>query len=1021
MAASSSTPTVSGLNRMTIHIIKATKPAFLRVSDCLKKTSEKNTRLPVFNVKSLLLFPAAAALLNVGAAFNAYAATAAGTEIKNLATVSYEDAAGNSYTAQSNEAIVTVAQVYSASINSTDTNLSASAGQPVDISYTLENTGNGTDNYTFTAADGIIGGDDLDADNITVFEDLNNNGQADSGEPTVSELTLTAEEIKSIVVRVDVPNNVITGDTLGITLSVNALEGTGTPVANSVLDVTPGKGPDSLDSTIESLITITGDAVIVTRIDSVHDRANNRITYTVSIKNNGNSDAESVLMRNAIPENTTYVSGSATTNGLLSSNGDTPPAPTLLDEAADGIDYNGDGDTTDSLPGIRGNDAVLPSNASTTITYTVDYDPAVVPGGTIISNIAYITADVDADASTPAVTISTNEVNDTLGDTLMVSITDTAEATGGDGINDGRDDDGANDIQLVDQASAGDAVLFKHVVTNIGNTDDVLELAAQNTSFPAGTIFTFWNETKTVQLADTNGQNGVDIGLMAPGESKTITVLVNLPAGFSGAGNFDAVVTVSSNTDVNMKDTVAIRLALINASTIDIHNNPGGIASIDDNPIGTPDYAAVDTSTTDIGTTVTIPLYIDNDDDANNSYLLNAGSIYNAATNTVDGLPTGWFVQFFEADASGDPVGNAITTTPVIPGKTLDYQIIAVVTVPASQDKAADNFIIDNDADGLAETLDGNGDGDGDYPIFFQISSTNTGASDVTLEAIDVNSVISVSLTPNGFTQIDPGGTETYQNTLVNNGNATETYELSYSHSRPDWTSTLSIDTDGDGVADTVLENLTAGAIQVRQPDGNTATVDISLGAGNVPQFTLDSGEAVSLDATVFAPVNAPSGEIDALTITATNTVSGGTATAQNQSQIVSGKVRISKAAALDTDCNGTADTPFTARQPETVEPGECVIWRITAENQGSEKAFNVQIRDAAPSFTSFVPGSLSYCLNQNCTLGSVTDSVSDDAGEENAGDVVFYVGTGATPSSGIGGELVSGNQATVQFSVSID
>ena len=72
-----------------------------------------------------------------GATFNAYGATAAGTEIKNLATVSYEDSAGNSYTAQSNEAVVTVAQVYSAAINSTDTSLTASPGQPVDLSCLL--------------------------------------------------------------------------------------------------------------------------------------------------------------------------------------------------------------------------------------------------------------------------------------------------------------------------------------------------------------------------------------------------------------------------------------------------------------------------------------------------------------------------------------------------------------------------------------------------------------------------------------------------------------------------------------------------------------------------------------------------------------------------------------------------------------------------------------------------------------------------------------------------------------------
>ena len=79
-----------------------------------------------------LILPLTAALMAAGATFKAYGATAAGTQIKNLATVSYEDSAGNSFTAQSNEAVVTVAQVYSATINSTDTCLLYTSPSPRD-------------------------------------------------------------------------------------------------------------------------------------------------------------------------------------------------------------------------------------------------------------------------------------------------------------------------------------------------------------------------------------------------------------------------------------------------------------------------------------------------------------------------------------------------------------------------------------------------------------------------------------------------------------------------------------------------------------------------------------------------------------------------------------------------------------------------------------------------------------------------------------------------------------------------
>jgi len=593
------------------------------------------------------------------------------TEIKNLATVSYEDSSGNSYTAQSNEAVVTVAQVYSAAINSTDTNLTASPGQPVDLSYTLENTGNGTDTFVLSAADGIVGGDSIDADSIAIYEDLNNNGQADAGEPVISSVALTAGEIKSIVVRTDVPTSALGGDDLGITLTAQAEEGTGAAVADSVTDLTTGKGPDTLDGTVESSTK-----------SSVHNPATSEIEYTVTIRNNGNADATSVMLQDAIPENTTYVANSATTSGLITSNGDTVPATAVLDETIDAIDFNGDGDTTDTaVDGLSAIDAVLPPNATVTVTYTVSYDPAVIAGGTSISNIAYVIADVDGDG-TPDAPGSTNQVVDLIDDTLLVSIADTGDATGGDGVNDGLDDDGLNDIQYVDSVSAGEAIVFTNIVTNGGNADDVLELSVNNVSFPAGTVFTFWNAAGTVQLSDSNGVFGVDAGLVAAGQSETITVVAQLPATVNGVGDYDAVVTVSSASDPAVTDTVTERLAAIDASTIDIHNASGGTLGIDENPIGAPDYSAVFTKGADVNSSVIIPLYIDNDGDAPNSFQLSAGSVYDAGTDTVSGLPAGWVVEFFLSDGAGQPTGASITATPVIPGQTTDFEIIAVVSVP---------------------------------------------------------------------------------------------------------------------------------------------------------------------------------------------------------------------------------------------------------------------------------------------------------------------------------------------------
>ena len=965
------------------------------------------------------LLPATAVLMATGVTLSAYGATIAGTEIRNLATVSYEDSAGNSFTAQSNEAIVTVAQVYSASINSTDTSVAASPGQPVDISYTLENTGNGPDTYDLSAIDGIVGGDDIDADSIVIFADLNNNGQADAGEPAITDLTLTAGEIASIVVRAEVPSDALAGEELGVTLTAQAQEGTGSAVAASVSDLTANQGPDGLDGTVESLITVTGDAVVVATKNSVHNSAAAQIDYTITIQNNGNADALNVVLQDAIPANTNFVAGSAVASGLITSNSDILPAlgVGVLDETADGIDYNNDGDTLDTLDGLTATDAVLPANATVTVSYTVSYDPALVSGGTVISNIAYITADVDGDGVADA-PISTNQVNDTIGNIALVTITDTAENTGGDSINDGQDDDAANDVQLVDQASAGERVIFRNLVANNGNADDILELSISNTSFPAGTVFTFRNEDDTAQLGDSNG-SGVDAGQILVGSSETITVSAQLPASINGPGNYDAVVTVTSANDTSITDTVTVRLGNIVESTIDIHNASGGVLGTDENPIGTPDYSAVSTIAADVNTSVNIPLFIDNDGNAGNAFQLAAGGVFDSATSAVNNLPSGWNVEFFLSDSNGNPTGAPVTATPVIAGQSTDFEIIAVVSIP-DQTLAVGNYSVDNDADGVVETVDGNNDGDGDYLLFFQVTSNSTGASDVTTAAVDVNPVIAASLSPNGSAQIAPGGTELYQNTLANNGNDAATYEIDSSNSQASWSSTLSVDTDGDGAADTELANITAGTIQVQQPNGSVVAVEVAISASGQPIFTLDAGELLPIDATVFAPANAVDSEVDVLTINATNVDTGDVVTAQNQTQVVSGQVNIIKTVAIDNNCDGAPDTAFVSN-PGTVEPGQCLVWQIVAQNQGAANAFNVQVRDAAPAFTTYVPGSMSYCQSQNCVLVPVTDTVGDDEGEETAGDVVFYVGTGATPASGLGGELIAGEFATVQFSVQVD
>ena len=978
------------------------------------------------------------------------AATAAGTQIKNLATVTYEDAAGNVYSAQSNEAIVTVAQVYSATVG-VDNDTTAAAGQLVYLPYVLTNTGNGSDTFDLTAINGITGGDNIDSANVIIYNDTNGNGVPDAGELPITSITLPANvgNLANLVVAVEVPAIATAGQTLGVTLTADAQQGTGTAVTASVTDLSTGGGRDGLDSTNESLITVTGDAVLVTTKSSVHDVANSQIAYTITVRNNGNQAATDVVIFDGLPENTTLVS--AGVSGLLATNGDTLDTAAVLDESvltldlnADGdtadadeatlgIDLNTDGDSTDTaVAGIYAIDAELPSQASVTLTFTISYDPSVLPGGSIIENVGYAAGDTNGDGVADSLAPS-NVRQDIVPSDYGVIITDTGAAAAA-GVNDGGDDDAnsTNDDQFVDQISTGGTVLFTNVITNAGNSDDIFELSVNPGNFPVGTVFTFFDDSGVVQLTDTNG-SGVDSGVIASAASKTIIVKATLPATASGdapapATEYEAIVTATSANDpaaAPVSDTVANSLGTIIVAGADIHNAANGALTTNEDLLAAP-YASVFSATGTVGTTVNIPLFIDNESGGSDSYVLTTGSSWDGAT--LGALPAGWTVEFFEADALGAPVGAPVTSTPVLPAGQLDYPMVAVVSIPADAALAVEDAAIDNNGDGAADTLDGNADGDGDYPIFFQIVSPITGATDIVLDTVDVDSTRQLSLVTPGSNQVEAGGTAAYGHTLANNGNVTEVVEIEATNSQTAWSSTVSIDTDGDGVTDTVLGNLVPGSIAVLQPNGVSIVVEVTdVDGDGVPEFTLEPGEIVPLEATVFAPANASPGETDVLTISATNIdplVNAPSVSVTDQTTVISGQVRLTKSVAVDANCDGdvvdVGDSTFEAVQSTGVEPGQCAIWRVVAENQGTTQANNVTINDAIPAYSAYELGTLEYCLANACIPASVTDDPADDAGNIIGTNIVFYVGTGANPAAGEGGVLVAGEQATAQFSVRV-
>jgi uncharacterized repeat protein (TIGR01451 family) len=970
------------------------------------------------------------------------AATAAGTLIKNLATVTYEDANGNKYSAQSNEAVVTVAAVYSATIEN-DNTLSAAPGQTVYFPHIVENTGNIADSYTINAT--------AAGDGVVVYNDLNSNGQPDPGEPVVpagGKITIAAGEQANLVVAMAVPTTA--ADNTSLTTKLSAVSDHSVSDGAVVTDI--GDNDDKTNGTNDDVANVSTGPVLVLNKSSVHDPLTNTITYTLTVKNNGGSEAKNVNIIDALPEvdsdnngvlDTQLTFESTTSNGLVNTTaGDVPPAlQTGLVEATLGADINQDNDSLDTLDAIVAKDVNLPPNTTVSVTYTVSYEPTWA-AGTDIDN-TFVSFDDPNNDGTPddSVTgvVPSNTTHDVLPQTYGVTAEDNKVADTSLGLNDGKDDDGtaANDVQEVDIVPTGAEVLFTHNIANNGNGDDTFNVDVESNAtngFPAGTVFTYWDATGTVQLTDTDNDGVPDTGSLAAGADTTIMVKAKLPAGISGkpANGYNATLTAVSSNDpaaTPQADTTTLTLLEITAPTVDIANAYPATFTLsqgDDLAAGFNDNGAANTQDeapaylvdAPVNSTVTFDLKLANESGSADSFLL-------SATN----VPDGWNVVF------KDENDNVITTTTLVPGvdaadatkNVFNYK--AVVTIPADTSKARSNSDQAGATDGYDAVEGGTAltanDGDLDYRIDFGAASTSTpGIGDTVTNAIDIIPDREVVITPNGQNQIQPGGTVDYSHKLENNGNQVETVELDVGNTQTGWTTIINVDTTGDGNPDTILvapPQGTTAIIKGVDADGNTVDIEVTDADGDgIPELFLEPGEDVSMVTTVNAPSNAPLGSTDLSTLTVTDadptstTLNDELDTAQDQTTVVLGQVRLEKSAAIDVGCDGDLDTGFSANQTTEVKPEDCVTWQLHATNEGNATVKNVVISDAAPAFTDLVENFLKFCHGNSCSVGTVTDVSTDTDGGS------LDLSTGIVTFKPVGGQLLSGETATGQFTVKV-
>jgi len=66
---------------------------------------------------------------------------------------------------------------------------------------------------------------------------------------------------------------------------------------------------------------------------------------------------------------------------------------------------------------------------------------------------------------------------------------------------------------------------------------------------------------------------------------------------------------------------------------------------------------------------------------------------------------------------------------------------------------------------------------------------------------------------------------------------------------------------------------------------------------------------------------------------------------------VTAGQIRLVKTQAVDALCDGIADGAY-GQGTIAAQPGQCIVYRIVATNEGNAAVTNVVITDATPAFT---------------------------------------------------------------------
>jgi len=391
------------------------------------------------------------------------------------------------------------------------------AGDPAFLTYTIAVVNNGPgDAQTVVLSDPLPAGETFVSQSQTLGPAFTLSNSGNSIDDTIA--TLAAGASASFTVVTQVSPSVFDGTVLSNTATVSS----------STTDSDPTNNSSTFDTTVHALadlaVTKSGPTDTI-----AGDSANP--TYTITLTNNGPSDAQGVMLTDPLPAGETFVSQTQT-SGPVFALGST------------------DSSISDTI-------ATLAAGASASFTVVVQVSPSVLDG-TVLSNMAT----VGSNTTDPDPTNNTSTVKTTVHALTDLGITKTDDQT---------------------NVAPGSAVTYTIVVTNAGPSDaigaavvDMLPDTLTNATFTA-------TATGGASGFTASGSGNIQDTVSMPVGS-TVTYLLQATVRLSATGTLSNTATVApsdgvTDPDLGNNSATAANMILVDTTTILISSaNPSILA-----------------------------------------------------------------------------------------------------------------------------------------------------------------------------------------------------------------------------------------------------------------------------------------------------------------------------------------------------------------------------------------------------------------------------------------------------------